>query len=259
LVCAPSNAAIDEVTKRLKEGVQGPDGKLLRLHVVRIGPAEAISPSVKDVSLDHLVSIKMNITPESQDTVPDIPALRTEIESVARQRDQKQQELRELTDPARAPELEKEIKALHTRKMTLSQKIDRAKDQQKENNQSMNALRRKCADDVLSEADVICTTLSGSGHNSLDRFEFETVIIDEAAQSIEVSSLIPLKYRCKRCILVGGECVGVFARHLSDFFGLDPQQLAPTVISQKACQFNYNQSLFVRIQKFQHESVHLLR
>lgn len=195
------------MTKRLKEGVQGPDGRLLKLVVVRIGPAEAIGPSVKDVSLDHLVSLKMNITPGSQETVADIPALRAEIESVARQRNQKQQELRDLTDPTRAAGLEKEVKALHAQKMALSQKIDRAKDQQKENNQSMNALRRKCADDVLSEADVICTTLSGSGHNSLDRFEFETVIIDEAAQSIEVSSLIPLKYRCKRCILVGGGSV----------------------------------------------------
>jgi superfamily I DNA and/or RNA helicase len=34
---------------------------------------------------------------------------------------------------------------------------------------------------------------------------FETVIIDEAAQSIEISSLIPLKYDCQRCVLVGGK------------------------------------------------------
>ncbi|EIC06663.1 tRNA-splicing endonuclease, putative, partial [Microbacterium laevaniformans OR221] len=40
--------------------------------------------------------------------------------------------------------------------------------------------------------------------------EFETVIIDEAAQSIELSALIPLKYGCSKCILVG-----------------DPKQLPP--------------------------------
>jgi senataxin len=41
------------------------------------------------------------------------------------------------------------------------------------------------------------------------------VVIDEAAQSIELSSLIPLKFNCTRCVMVG-----------------DPQQLPPTVISQ---------------------------
>ena len=46
---------------------------------------------------------------------------------------------------------------------------------------------------------------------------FETVIIDEAAQAVELSTLIPLKYGCKRCILVG-----------------DPQQLPATVKSQIA-------------------------
>jgi len=41
------------------------------------------------------------------------------------------------------------------------------------------------------------------------------MVIDEAAQAIELSSLIPLKYGCSKCVMVG-----------------DPQQLPPTVISQ---------------------------
>jgi len=59
--------------------------------------------------------------------------------------------------------------------------------------------------EVLQEADVICSTLSGAGHETLEQLDFEMVIIDEAAQSIELSSLIPLKFRCQRCIMVGGE------------------------------------------------------
>lgn len=50
------------------------------------------------------------------------------------------------------------------------------------------------------------STLSSAGHDSLmnAKLTFPTVIIDEACQSIELSSLIPLKYGAKKCILVGG-------------------------------------------------------
>jgi senataxin len=71
--------------------------------------------------------------------------------------------------------------------------------------------------------------------------EFETVIIDEAAQCIELSALIPLKYGCSKCILVG-----------------DPEQLPPTVLSRSAQSFGYEQSLFVRMQQNHPNDVHLL-
>ena len=71
--------------------------------------------------------------------------------------------------------------------------------------------------------------------------EFETVIIDEAAQCIELSALIPLKYGCSKCILVG-----------------DPEQLPPTVLSRSAQSFGYEQSLFVRMQRNHPNDVHLL-
>jgi hypothetical protein len=88
--------------------------------------------------------------------------------------------------------------------MILTQQFDRAKDKQKSDARGLDAMRRKFRAEVLYEADVICSTLSGSGHESLEQFDFEMVVIDEAAQAIELSSLIPLKYRCKRCVMVGG-------------------------------------------------------
>lgn len=66
---------------------------------------------------------------------------------------------------------------------------------------------------------------------SLLDFGFDTVIVDEAAQTVEVSTLIPLKYGCKTCVLVG-----------------DPAQLPATVISRNAKDFSYEQSLFQRMQ-----------
>jgi senataxin len=71
----------------------------------------------------------------------------------------------------------------------------------------LDAVRRKFRMDVLAEADVICSTLSGSGHEILEALEFGMIIIDEAAQAIELSSLIPLKYDVTRCVMVGGAII----------------------------------------------------
>lgn len=53
---------------------------------------------------------------------------------------------------------------------------------------------------------MLCT-LSMSGHENLAAdfaHTFPTVLIDEACQSVELSTLIPLQYGASRCILVGG-------------------------------------------------------
>ena len=58
--------------------------------------------------------------------------------------------------------------------------------------------------DIIKKAEIVCATLSGAGAEVLTGQVFETVIIDEAAQANEPSVLIPLKYSCDHCILVGG-------------------------------------------------------
>ncbi|KAG0703798.1 SEN1 N terminal-domain-containing protein [Suillus ampliporus] len=245
LLCAPSNAAIDEIASRLKEGYRGPQRKASSLKVVRVGTDKAIDISVKDISLDYLVEQKLNgQTPNDnpKDANSGINALRGEIEQVKLVKQQKLDELASVRDNnARMVVLEEEIKKLNSRRMTLTQQFDRLKDKQKSDFRTLDAVRRRARTEVLQEADVICSTLSGAGHETLEQLDFEMVIIDEAAQSIELSSLIPLKFRCQRCIMVG-----------------DPQQLPPTVLSQEACKYRYNQSLFVRLQKHRPDAVHLL-
>ena len=87
---------------------------------------------------------------------------------------------------------------------------------------------------VLNESHVVCTTLTGAGLElfTTSTASFDCVVIDEAAQAIEVQTLIPLKYECKRCVMVG-----------------DDRQLSATVISQSATQYEYQQSLFSRLRK----------
>ncbi|KAH7885389.1 SEN1 N terminal-domain-containing protein [Phlebopus sp. FC_14] len=245
LLCAPSNAAIDEVASRLKEGYRGPQKRGQPIKVVRIGNDQSIDISVKEISLDYLVEQKMNgehVQDSSKNSGNEIAAVRQEIESVKRSKQEKLDELASIhNNTARTLALEEEIKKLNARRMALTQKFDRLKDKQKSEYRTMDAVKRRFRAEVLQEADVICATLAGSGHESIEQLEFEMVIIDEAAQAIELSSLIPLKFRSPRCIMVG-----------------DPQQLPPTVLSQEACKYQYNQSLFVRLQRHRPDAVHLL-
>lgn len=210
LLCAPSNAAIDEVASRLKEGYRGAEKRGNPIKVVRIGSDKAIDISVRDIALDYLVEQKMNgeNVPGSSDDAgkQQIALLRQEIESVKRAKQQKLEELGAVqNNTARILTIEEEIKKLNSRRMALTQQFDRLKDKQKSDYRTMDAVRRRFRLEVMQEADVICATLAGSGHESIDQLEFEMVIIDEAAQAVELTSLIPLKFHTPKCIMVGGE------------------------------------------------------
>ncbi|GAA6059556.1 hypothetical protein JCM10212_000612 [Sporobolomyces blumeae] len=246
LLCAPSNAAVDEVAKRLKEGVRNMDGELYVPKVVRIGADSAVDISVKDVFIDELVERATSgiKTVNSSEAQTRMQSMRNEIEGLRVQRDEKQMEMdATINNDMRRAELNLELKQFKAKIFDLSQRLDSEKDKAQQSRRAMDAEQRKMRIKILSEADVICSTLSGAGHDYMSQlpFDFETVIIDEAAQSIELSSLIPLKYGCTRCILVG-----------------DPLQLPPTVISSAASRGGYDRSLFVRVMQRGPQAVHLL-
>jgi senataxin len=215
LLCAPSNAAVDEVAKRLKDGIRGADGQLFIPKVVRIGSDSAVDISVKDIFIDELVERELNGTSSNNDSnstsaQAKMYAMRSEVDILRGERDGKKLELDNIVEnDARKSELLGQLRMIKSRIFTLSQQLDSEKDKAQQSKRAMDAQQRKIRFKILSEADVICATLSGSGHDYMAQvpFDFETVIIDEAAQSVELSSLIPLKYGCQRCILVGGETI----------------------------------------------------
>ena len=223
LLCAPSNAAIDEVAHRLRDGILGGGKRGLIPKVVRVGADSAINATVKDISLDFLVDQKINSDPDSAPSggsANEITTIRRELDSVKQERQKKLEELSQAeNNTAKTTILEDEIKRLNQKRMGLTQQVDRLRDKSKADSRALDAARRKIRSEILQEADVICGTLSGSGHEALqlEQFDFEMVIIDEAAQAIEPSTLIPLKYKCNRCILVGGTKPGIFVVvHLPD-------------------------------------------
>ncbi|KAJ9510377.1 hypothetical protein QJQ45_015835 [Haematococcus lacustris] len=86
---------------------------------------------------------------------------------------------------------------------------------------------------ILEEASVVCSTLSFAGSSLLQRVSrrFDVVVIDEAAQAVEPSTLVPLVMGCRQVYLVG-----------------DPVQLPATVMSSRAKEAAYDCSLFKRLQ-----------
>ena len=222
LLCAPSNAAIDEIAQRIKDGYTGSQRKASTVNVVRVGAEQAMNMSVRDISLDYLVDQKLNVSSNPLNEIGnEIKATRVEIEAIKQTRRLKIEELTGICDNgARSMTLENEVRQLNSKRQALITKLDRMKDQQKSDSRTLDTLRRNTRREILTRADIVCSTLSGSGHELLNDIEFEMVIIDEAAQSIELSSLIPLKYGCNRCVMVG-----------------DPQQLPPTVLSQEVSLF----------------------
>ncbi|KAI3905636.1 hypothetical protein MKX01_036545 [Papaver californicum] len=83
--------------------------------------------------------------------------------------------------------------------------------------------------DVIKGADVVLTTLTGSSTRKLESTSFDLVIIDEAAQALEIACWIPL-LKGTRCLLAG-----------------DHLQLPPTIQSVEAERKGLGRTLFERL------------
>lgn len=232
LLCAPSNAAIDELVARLKNGVEA-QGKRLVPRLVRLGREDAVHPSVQDVMLDALA--------RGAESVRSIEAVRTEQRRMEAQVQTVQQQLATSATPTDAREQQRTLNDLSDRLLELREELQSLESRERRSLQRADPGFSAARQQVLDGAEVVCATLTGAGHELLYPYTFDTVIIDEAAQAVELSALIPLRYECRRCILVG-----------------DPKQLPPTVLSTEAERQGYAQSLFVRLYEAAPDRVHLL-
>ncbi|EXJ66208.1 uncharacterized protein A1O5_10824 [Cladophialophora psammophila CBS 110553] len=244
LVCAPSNAAVDELVMRFKTGVTMLDGTFEHISVVRLGRSEVINTNVKDVTLEELVNAKLSVAvPRSSGE--DIHGLMMQHKEVSEEMRNLRVSIQDRRGKGQTVPTEDEqlLDALRRKQNGLGSRIDELREKQNTASRDVELSRKRIQQEILDSAHVLCATLSGSGHELFQSLnvEFETVIIDEAAQSIELSALIPLKYGCSKCILVG-----------------DPKQLPPTVLSRKAAKFQYEQSLFARMENNHKKDVHLL-
>lgn len=96
------------------------------------------------------------------------------------------------------------------------------------------------AEKWISETKVICGTPVGLNDKSLQKIDFNTLVIDEAGQCLESLAWVAIK-NVQRLVLAG-----------------DHLQLPPTVISEQAVKNGYNKS-FLEIMLEKHPKKHLLR
>ncbi|NXU10245.1 SETX helicase, partial [Pardalotus punctatus] len=237
LVCAPSNAAVDELMKKIiiafKEKCQNkqePLGNCGDIKLVRLGAEKSINNEVRGFSLDKQVEHRMKRKPGDcdQDIQKKKEALDQKLDMLSRERAMHRCEKRE------SQMLNDEIGRLAKERQQLASQL-----------KEVRGHSQKVQTDIILESDIICCTLSTSGGSLLESAfsrqgldPFSCVIVDEAGQSCEVETLIPLIHRCNKLVLVG-----------------DPKQLPPTVKSVKAQQYGYDQSLMARLQRHLEEQV----
>ena len=98
------------------------------------------------------------------------------------------------------------------------------------NYKEIREIEQRITDEVISNAEVLCTTNIGSGHFSIANRRFSIVLIDEATQATEPSALVPIVKGARQLILVG-----------------DHKQLPPTITSNRAENGGLNIPLFERL------------
>ena len=131
LLCAPSNAAVDEIVLRLIGGIRNSQGQQYQPNVVRVGRSDNINPHVRRVTLDELVDSKLEASaPRSENGAVDEQILRQELQKVLELRNAKGLEYdraRELGEGDLSL-LASELKDLNAQKNRIGAQLDDQKE-----------------------------------------------------------------------------------------------------------------------------------
>lgn len=254
LVCAPSNAATDELlTRVLDRGFIDGEMKVYRPDVARVGvdsqtrAAQAVSVERRTEQLlvksrEEVIGWMHNLKGREAVLSQQIANLQRELNAAAFAvrsqgsvgvdpdvlvaRDQNRDTL--LQNLAAAVENRDKVLVEMSRFHILEGRFRPG------SNFNLEEARASLEASFANEAEIVFTTVSSSGRKLFSRLThgFDMVVIDEAAQASEVGVLPPLSLGAARCVLVG-----------------DPQQLPATVISKAAGTLMYSRSLFERFQQ----------
>ena len=277
LVCAPSNAALDELVARIvgvkldgggavqlsatpeQGGLWDAHGKAFRPQLVRIGKLDTVHPRLHAWTLDAQVRARSGLGP-----APAAPtAKRGAPDAVAQQREAIRAQEKVIGQSevyVRAAIHEEQTSkgtprhmkchreaaaakaALQREQRSLALAKDRLRVALALQRQKQSASRAKPPQDapdadgdpgrVLADAAIVACTLAGASSRQLAGLGsrgFDAVVIDEACQAVEASTLVPLMHRVRRLVLVG-----------------DPMQLPPTILSQQGAKVHYDRSFFER-------------
>jgi len=230
LVCAPSNAAADELLGRVMErGFVDAAGGGYRPAVVRVGSGDAaMTPRARAVWVDALVDALLDMP--GVDRLRALQAARAGVVAAKRAA---------AAAAAGGGGLAAAVASVAATDALALAEADVARLEAADEGARGDAPARRCARDALENsfvaaADIVFTTLSSTGRRVFGRRAaggaFATVLVDEAAQASEVATLQALALGAADAVLVG-----------------DPAQLPATVLSGAARAGNLQRSLFERL------------
>ncbi|MCL7048360.1 hypothetical protein MKW94_000768 [Papaver nudicaule] len=254
LVCAPSNAATDELLSRvLDRGFIDGEMKVYRPDVARVGvdtqtrAAQAVSVERRTEQLlakgrEEVISWMHQLRAREAQLSQQVAILQREL-SVAAVAGRSQGSVgvdpdvlvaRDHNRDALLQNLAAVVEARDKNLVELHRLVIVEGKFRPGSNYNLEEARAKLEASFANEAEIVFTTVSSSGRKIFSRLEhgFDMLVIDEAAQASEVAILPPLALSAARCVLVG-----------------DPQQLPATVISKAAGTLLYSRSLFERFQQ----------
>ena len=232
LIVAPSNAAVDEVAKKLlKLRREIPED--IRFNLVRMGVLKSMDSAVRKYSIEDLAD---RIVKEEISKVKNVSSLQRDIEAKQRRAnilfDQKTEAEEDGKDDL-AAKLLRDFQNLQRQLQNLKLEMKKPLKSKEE-----REMRRRAEHKILIGADVVLSTMSSAEEveksyckvQNTDTRRISVCIMDEASQCVEPEALIPLKLGFRKLVMVG-----------------DHEQLQATVISNSARQLDYQQSLFGRL------------
>ncbi|CAK1556313.1 unnamed protein product [Leptosia nina] len=222
LICATSNAAIDELVIRLlaiRQDLPKPD----RFKMVRVGREEAMQGRARDVSSQQLaLRDTARLHNEPQNAV-----IAEQISGLVAKKNMWEEGIRVETDPVRLAYCKSRIAQIKERIAMLSNGGGGGGGKEVRQDRLTAAEKR-----IIDCADIIATTLSSAQSFKMHGIKGRVAlcIVDEAGQVIEPETLVPLTLNVTRLTLVG-----------------DPQQLTGYLSSQRARKHGLDESLFARL------------
>ena len=189
LICAQSNAAVDELVARISSGgIYGSNGKMYKPYLVRVGNAKTVHASSLPFFIDTLVDQRvaeerMHSNDGRNDLGVDSSAmLRSKLEKLVdsiRFYEAKRANSRDGISNVKSPlhndshmgnekemsetEIEMKLRKLYEQKRQIYKDLCNVQAQEKKANEETKSLRNKLRKAILKEAEIVVTTLSGCG------------------------------------------------------------------------------------------------
>ncbi|XP_057825136.2 uncharacterized protein LOC131037116 isoform X2 [Cryptomeria japonica] len=278
LICAQSNAAVDELVSRLcKHGLYDIDGKIFKPYIVRVGNAKTVHPDSLPVFIETLVEQrlgekKQNEADSQNDEAHKFTAvLRAKLEKLVDKIQLYEAQRSRLQDEQsnRSPieddgthkdndnvfksevELKAKLNILYKQKRGVCTELAAAEGKEKKAFEENKAIKQELRRAIIREAEVVVTTLSGCGGDiysacieSASRNRNGKAAGDSLFDAVVIDeaaqALEPATLIPLQLLkLTSARCVMVG----------DPKQLPATVLSRLASKFSYECSMFERLQR----------